>query len=343
MLDCARLLAPVSEDEPSGLVLEYDPAFLSLHETAKGKPERRMGTSVIPAEPPDWTRVEESATALLARTKDLRVATLLVKARLHNAGMLGLCEGIGFIRSLLERHWDTLHPRLDAEDGDDPSMRVNALADLADPEVVVPRLRACELASARGVGRVCVRDLDRGTDADPSAAAATDGQAGSAPPVEQVLAAADRGAMAKMADATVHATEDLSQIETFLRERVGADRIPDFSKLTSLLQLAARALPARLGVEGDASGGTAAPATAADAQLPARGADAFAAARIASRSDVLRALDDICAYYERFEPSSPIPLLLRRSKRLVAMSFMEIVRDLVPDAVPHVEALRGKE
>ncbi len=57
---------------------------------------------------------------------------------------------------------------------------------------------------------------------------------------------------------------------------------------------------------------------------------------------MLAALDQICAYYERFEPSSPIPLLLRRARRLVAGSFEDIVKDLLPDAVGTVESLRGK-
>ena len=45
----------------------------------------------------------------------------------------------------------------------------------------------------------------------------------------------------------------------------------------------------------------------------------------------IRLLDRICEYYDRHEPSSPIPVLLRRCKRLVPMQFMDIVRELVPD------------
>jgi type VI secretion system protein ImpA len=54
-------------------------------------------------------------------------------------------------------------------------------------------------------------------------------------------------------------------------------------------------------------------------------------------------LDKICLYYERYEPSSPIPLLLQRSKRLVSANFMDIVRDLAPDGLSQVENLRGKD
>jgi type VI secretion system protein ImpA len=65
--------------------------------------------------------------------------------------------------------------------------------------------------------------------------------------------------------------------------------------------------------------------------------------RITSRDDVVRMLDRICEYYERNEPSSPVPLLLRRAKRLVSKDFMEIMRELVPDGVAQAEKIRGTD
>jgi type VI secretion system protein ImpA len=58
---------------------------------------------------------------------------------------------------------------------------------------------------------------------------------------------------------------------------------------------------------------------------------------------VVHLLDQICDYYERVEPSSPLPLLLCRCKRLVSANFMDIIRDLAPGGVPQVETLRGKD
>jgi type VI secretion system protein ImpA len=63
---------------------------------------------------------------------------------------------------------------------------------------------------------------------------------------------------------------------------------------------------------------------------------------LASREDVVRAIDQICKYYARYEPSSPIPLLLQRCKRLATMSFIDIVKDMAPDAVSRVEIIAGK-
>jgi type VI secretion system protein ImpA len=63
---------------------------------------------------------------------------------------------------------------------------------------------------------------------------------------------------------------------------------------------------------------------------------------ILSREDVVRALDRICNYYERNEPSSPIPLLLQRCKRLVSLSFVEILKDLAPDSMKQIDMVAGK-
>lgn len=338
MLDFETLLAPVDSEHPSGVLLEYDPAFTALFESAKGRPEQRMGPSVIPAEQPDWGNVEKNAIEILSRTKDLRVATLLVKARLHNAGAIGLFDGIAFVRRLLERHWDTVYPQLDPDDGHDPSMRVNALADLADPDSMLAPFRNAELATARGFGRVCVRDLERSVRGDATAKANGDAAAPEkAPSMDVVLAACKPEALADLATRASAAVEDLRAIEVLVAEKAGPDRVPILTHLTSLLRLVAKFLSERftVGRSGSEQGAPVPP------QGKAPGAATFAGA-IRSRNDVVLALDEICTYYERYEPSSPIPLLLKRSRRLVAMTFMDIMRDLVPDAVAHVEALRGK-
>ena len=52
-------------------------------------------------------------------------------------------------------------------------------------------------------------------------------------------------------------------------------------------------------------------------------------------------LDRICEYYSLAEPSSPVPLMLRRAQRLAAMSFIEIIEDLSPEALTSVHNVTG--
>jgi type VI secretion system protein ImpA len=335
----------VAPDAPSGASLEYDPAYIALFEAAKGKPEQQMGSSVIPAQPPEWRNVEKSAASVFERTKDLRVAVLLVRARIQTAGAAGLFDGLAFVRALLERNWDTLHPQLDPEDDNDPAMRMNALAELANPETIVAAFRQAELASARGVGRVRVRDLERSVAPAP---AASNGAEGAEAPAEEkhvapdaVFAACDRATLEQTAAAANGAVEDLRALEAFVREKVGVERAPNLAKLSAVLQLVAKTLGARVAPAAEAAQGTGPDGAGADA--PANGAGGPGlSGTVRSREDVRAALDGICAYYERFEPSSPIPLLLRRASRLVAGNFEDIVKDLLPDAMGAVENLRGK-
>jgi len=64
---------------------------------------------------------------------------------------------------------------------------------------------------------------------------------------------------------------------------------------------------------------------------------------VQSRDDVLAMLDKICSYYERNEPSSPVPLLMQRARRLVTMNFVDLIRDLADKGMPQIEAIAGKE
>lgn len=63
--------------------------------------------------------------------------------------------------------------------------------------------------------------------------------------------------------------------------------------------------------------------------------------KLASRQDVERCLEMILDYYQEFEPSSPIPVLINRSKKLVHSDFLDIVKDIFPEALEQIKTLGG--
>jgi len=63
---------------------------------------------------------------------------------------------------------------------------------------------------------------------------------------------------------------------------------------------------------------------------------------IQSRDDVIIILDKICDYYDQNEPSSPLPLLLKRAKGIVHKDFLEVLEELVPGGVSMTESVFGK-
>lgn len=330
-----RLLAPVSPEAPGGENLEYDPAFIALEQAARGRAEQRMGDAVVAGEEPDWRRVEQTAPELLGRTKDLRVAVCLARAWIWTSGLPGLRDGLALLRGLLERYWDTLHPLLDPDDALDPTLRLNTLAALADADATLRAVREAPLAEARGVGRVSLRDVQL-------AAAGTAEGGPDVAAIEAAFAGCDGEALAATTKAAEEALAHLRAIRQFLAER--ADAGDTLAELTRVTRAAWQILTDH--VAGPAESGTAAPADEARPgeeamETPRQPSSAGREDRITGRDDAVRLLERLCAYFEEHEPSSPVPLLLRRAKRLVSKNFLDIVRDLAPDGLAQVEALRG--
>jgi type VI secretion system protein ImpA len=90
----ATLLAPIGEAAPCGDDLEYDADFMALVAAAQGKAEQQFGDTVIPAVEPEWRDVGERAESVLRRSKDVRVAVLLLRACARMQGVSGFVAGL---------------------------------------------------------------------------------------------------------------------------------------------------------------------------------------------------------------------------------------------------------
>ncbi|MCY1513947.1 type VI secretion-associated protein, ImpA family [compost metagenome] len=339
MVDLPLLFTAVSAESPCGDDLEYDASFLELERAAQGLPERQMGDAVLAAEPPEWRKVRDLATGLFGRSKDLRIANYLVQSSVALDGLPGLSQGLTLIRELLDRYWDGLYPRLDSEDENDPTFRLNALRGLiADP--LLQLLRDAPLARSRAFGTVSLRAALN--------AAGLQRFASETLNLEQVAGAFQNSEAEELASTRAALAETQAQlvaIEGAVSERVGAAEGIDLAPLKQLIRLALQLIdehaPQADGAPADMPIGEAAahdPPTQGAASPPAA---PRAAAEISSRDDVLKTLDRILAYYARHEPSSPVPVLLTRAKTLVTADFAAIVRNLIPDGISQFENLRG--
>lgn len=342
LIDVEQLLQEVSAENPCGENLEYDADYSDLERAARGKEEHSMGDVVVAAEEPNWAGVETMATGLLARSKDLRIASYLARAQLQTNGIQGFSSGLGLLRGYLERYWDTVYPQLDAEDDNDPTLRVNSIMSLCDPETVIRTLRVAPLVTSRSFGKVSYRDiaLDSG---ELSSANGTGDQALDPAAVGAAFAECDLDSLQATGQAAHAALDHVAAIEGTVTEKVGAANAPNLEELTQLLntidKMLAEKIAARVGDgEVDDEGDGVAEADGGD---PAA-ASAGRSGAIRSREDVVQAIDRICEYYQRKEPSSPVPLLLRRAQRLVAKDFMGILRDMVPDGVTQAQTITGE-
>jgi type VI secretion system protein ImpA len=163
---------------------------------------------------------------------------------------------------------------------------------------------------------------------------------GTEAPKPDVIEAAFRDtppeALLSIAQAAEEAAGVVQAADARLTSLVGAGRGVDFDPLIKSLREVATEV--RKHLPGEAGGSASEGKGAMSASAAGRGATS---GEIQSPEDVRAAIERICKYYELYEPSSPLPLLLRRAQRLVGKSFMEIMKDVSPDGVKQVESLAG--
>ena len=323
-------LADVAQDAPCGPDLQYDQDFLALEAAARGKPEQQYGTTIIPAEEPDWPGLAKSASALLDRAHDLRVLAYYARAATHTEGLRGLADALGVVREWLTKYWEPLHPTLVIDGEPEPEIRMFALSALADGDGLLRDLRAADLLRNPAI-QVTIRDAEKILDPKLGTSDAGVGLA--------QLRAALGDAIAKdnallPEPAAIVAT--VTAIRTELLQHLEPSELPDLAGLAELMKpIAATVEEIRTEVTGVAADG--APAAAADGAPAA----AHAVGDIRSREDALRALDRVCDFLGRSEPTNPAPLLIRRAQRLMTMPFMDIIRELAPDSTSRVETITG--
>jgi type VI secretion system protein ImpA len=217
----------------------------------------------------------------------------------------------------LEMHWSQTYPLVD----EDAVLRRNALNCFADPMAVVDGLRKVALVRSRQHGTFSIRDLDGQVDENQVRAAF-----GSMPFAELV----------ELHESVGSAVASLRKIDGSMRDAAGSEATPAFEPLAALLAKMNQTVRAQLAAHPDSA---AAPGEDAEAGSGAGGGSVGGVVK--SREDAIRALDAVADFFKRTEPSSPIPLFLARAKRLVSKDFLEVLADIVPDAVDQARAAGG--
>lgn len=329
------LVALDDESAPCGPDLEYDNDFLALTQSAAGKPE----TSFAAAEPADWRAVVSQSEDLLARSRDLRIAVLWLRGKLHTSGYGALSVGLRLICGLIEHHWDHVHPMPDPDDGD-PYARVNTLTALRESEGLIGDLRASRLIQDRAVGELTIRSV---------LIALGQLQAGEdeSGPDRQQISRMLAGALARAPHLRAQCQDAVTlcrQLISLSNDKLGSDAAPDLRPLYALANGVAGLLPPEDGApsaDGADDEGGALGVGSDDAGVQGSGRQRSLSGSINSREDAIRAIDMICGYLERTEPTNPAPLFLRRARQLIGQNFLQLIKALAPEALAGVAHMVG--
>ena len=322
----------ISEESPSGDNLEYEPEFGEVERASKGKAEQTLGDATTDAEPPDWRYVEENTVTLLQKTKDLRLAVMRAQSLLNLEGLSGFASGLKLIQGLIDDFWDTVHPELDAEDADDPTLRVNTLVVLADSDGILKDLTEAVLMSTRAFGSVSLRDvlIARG---DIEVLVEEGAPVVDMASVTGTFMECELEELKTQSENLTMCIDSAASIEKAVNTKVGSSDL-DLKALSEVFAQARDVFDEFLLKRGEV-------VASEESDGSVGGADGIVAGAISNREDALRMLDKVIAYYKSSEPSSPIPLLLQRAKRLANLDFLEIVKDIASDGLGQVRNVGG--
>jgi len=343
--DIQSLLSEVSAEAPCGEDLSYDASFLALEDMLRTKAAGGIVAGVEEeAVEPNWREVREKSSELLKRSKDLRIAMYLTISLLKLEGIHGLRDGLSLLRGLLERFWDNLYPQLDPDDNDDPLERINILESLSptsvsaqDPVKFKQRLAEVPLCNSVQMGKFSLRDIQIAK----GEITVSDDQRAKAPDMSVIDAAFQDTATDELlatSQATQESIEHIAAIMSVFSERASQGQTPDVSGFRGVLGKIQKHVQEYLAKRGH--GEAVDEGAAAAGGVKEKGAISLSG-DIQSAQEALLALDKVCQYFDRHEPSSPVPLLLRRAQRLVSKSFLEVVKDFCPDGMNQVEMIGG--
>lgn len=372
-MELEPFLVRVGGGDASGSELRNDPRFHAIERLME--PAARSfrlesiksgGTGSVNI---DWSDILSQAADLAPSGRDIRLLVIVARALANAESFDGMQQGLGLLTATVEQYWDTVHPvlREAASPREAATRRINALFQLENNDNgLLCDLEFTTVLSPRGIGPVTVGDLCAGGLSRSQAQAEMPSGLGDKEMAELVARhdarvnrvttacraqAAERPEeLAALVQSIEAARTALAALEAALTARVGENGVGvKFKELDKMLGRALAPLAAALS---QATSGapasevtamaepTASVPTTNGAHPPPAAAGGIPGA-VNSRRDVERCLDMIIDFYERTEPSSPIPHLARRMRKMVPMNFLQLMEEIAPSGMKEFKNVAG--
>ncbi|TWU45186.1 hypothetical protein Q31b_03570 [Novipirellula aureliae] len=362
-LDLQRMMAPISDDHPSGSYLrDTDYARLQRAKDARTRAvalekkvrELEMYTEedlqMIPEEDrhiesPDWRAVRDICTEILAEhSKDLWVASWLIEANTRLSGFAGLRDGFSLVSQIVDQYWDAIYPPRDEDEGYLGTVsQLSSLNGEDGPGVLLVPIEALPVIPGEpDFTFAAYRLATKGSSTDI-------GEADFFAAARQV----DPDRLRNHAEDIDQAIETFAQMTRILEEKCGEHEglpvAPPSSQIRSVLtecQRAFRLITRDCLSDGDSHGDN---GDGDDGQyLSEAGPDATnnvsatvaqgggvnldpSRAQVANREDAFRLLLRASEFFRKTEPHSPVSYMLQQAVRFGRMELPDLLQELITD------------
>lgn len=339
ILDSDQLLAPISEENPCGESLRWDPIWDEIR-SARESTSDALDESADTEE--NWPLVAElTQDVLTSRSKDLMIAGWLTESLVRLHGIAGLCDGLRLLRGLVENFWENLYPEI--EDGD---LEVRAaplywLTD-ADAGAQMPNVLRTQVPLADSDnGEIyswafsqlrLVTPQGDNEDEDAYSRRASEGET-KKQEFESAIESTPKETYVEIYESIQECRNEIQELGEALDEKLG-DASPGWTAIRKALDeiegLVKRILNDKGGLPGLETGEDS--EAASDESGGSTGGSGGPSGPIRSRAEAISRLREASEYLRRTEPHSPVAYLVQRAVSWTGMGFEQVLQDLIKDS-----------
>lgn len=342
VIDLEKLLRPIPGDSPSGEYLRYHGIYDEIAEARRADEDLAMGAWQTDLKVADYTLTIQLATPVLEKqTKDLQIGAWLVEALVAQHGFAGMRDGLRLLTGFLNRFWETLYP--DIEEGDQEG-RANALA-WVDREIGFQIKKAPITVDGWGYnGYLDSKKFDIPASFD---GLSTDEQAKfnalkeqaerenrvTASKWEAAVVRTDRAFCEEVHVAILECEEEYTKLNAAIEQHFDRNQAPGLPEMRKALQEIKSQqndlLELKRSEEPDPEDETAGEGDASGEHGETRRAGI--SGPISSRSDALKRLTEVAAFFRKTEPHSPVSYLVNRAIQWGNMPLENWLQDVIKD------------
>ena len=342
-LDFEGLLAPISEDAPSGEELRTADAeayweIKRLRDAARKDENESPGGGSKTATAPEWSEVFRlSEKALVGSSKDLQITAWLIEALVRLKGFAGLRDGLKLFGQLCDRFWDDIHPQPD-EDG--LSTTVAPMAGLngedADGPLVIA-IKRVPVTEGESGGPYALCHLTQAFDLDLKPELRDQRMADgwvSREMFDAAVAESSPEFLNSLLEDVAGCQDALADMESTLDEKCDKDEsgiplAPSTSRIREALDDSLRTIR---GFAGEVPGEEFADENGHPGHSNPASSTAAAGGSVTSRAEAFKTLTEVARFFRKSEPHSPVSYALEQVVKWGKMSLPDLLTELIRDS-----------
>ncbi|MEM7257306.1 MAG: type VI secretion system protein TssA [Pseudomonadota bacterium] len=332
----------VDDTAPGNAEVSSEPAYMEMQVALEGKAGSQMGDAVIAAQPPNFKKASELCVELLSQSRHLSLMVALSRAASGIHGFQGLADALTLMHEVCTAQWQDIHPAEDKDDPDDPWWeRINLLRELTDNPAIAEHLYTLELVSVRHLGAFSKRDIDIASGRRD--ASDEEKERCNISIIRGAFAETDEASLAQTEASLVQVVSACDKLDVLFADKIG-EGVPTFERIKSLVDECGEVFREYAGDKlvqpepepepqiDEVNVEAAVTESEAPTDDTSGGGQVYTvvSTAFADRDAVAVAFDDVIRFYQQYEPSSPVPILLIRARQMVYKNFFDILRELAP-------------